>query len=68
MSLLPGPGTWLIFGIVLVPVYVMVLAWFFGAPRDVSTALRGLAYLIAFVLLLWIPMYILSVIIGVIFF
>ena len=68
MNYFPGPGTWLIFGIVLVPVYVAILGWFLGKPRDVPTAILGLGYLIGFILLLWIPMYILSVIIWLVFF
>lgn len=68
MSMLPGPGTWLIFGVVLVPVYVALAAWFLGEPRDVRVGLMGIGYLIGFILLLWLPMFILSMIIWALFF
>lgn len=64
----PTPGLWLIFGIVLVPVYVAVIAWFVGDPRDLKTGFMGVGYLVGITLALWVPFYIMTVIIGVIFF
>lgn len=63
-----GPGTWLIFGIILVPVYVVILAWFFGKPRDTKTAALGLGYLVGLTTLLWTGMFIKTVVIDVLFF
>lgn len=63
-----APGTWLIFGIILFPVYVAVTAWFVGKPGDPKKALMGLGYLLALTLGLWVPALIATLIIGVIFF
>ena len=62
------PGTWLIFAVVLVPVYVALTAWFLGTPKDPKKALMGVGYLVGFILALWVPMYIVTVLIGLIFF
>lgn len=63
-----GPGTWLIFGIILVPVYTVILAWFLGEPRDTKTAVLGLGYLVGLTTLLWTGMFIKTVVIDVVFF
>ncbi|OYR80753.1 hypothetical protein DJ71_14405, partial [Halorubrum sp. E3] len=39
-----GPGTYLIFGIVLAPVYAMVAAGFIGDPSDRDSGLLGVGY------------------------
>lgn len=62
------PGTWLIFGVILVPVYGALLGWFLGDPTNPKTAVMGVGYLVGLVLALWVPMYILTVIIGLVFF
>jgi hypothetical protein len=64
----PNIGTYLIFGVVLVPVYVMVAAWFLGEPRDTSTGLLGIGYLVGITAQMWIGMFILTMIIGVVFY
>ncbi|MFC4437553.1 MULTISPECIES: DUF2062 domain-containing protein [Natrialbaceae] len=64
----PNIGTWLIFAVILVPVYVMVAAWFLGEPRDTSTGLLGVSYLVAITAQMWIGMFILTVIIGIVFY
>ncbi|EMA38730.1 hypothetical protein [Halobiforma nitratireducens] len=64
----PNIGTYLIFGVVLVPVYVMIAAWFIGKPRDTQTGLMGVAYLVGITLGMWVPMFFLTMIIGIIFF
>lgn len=63
-----APGTWLIFGIVGLPVYTAILGWFLGSPRDTKTALLGLSYLVGIILALWVPMLIATLILGLIFF
>ena len=63
-----APGTWLIFAIVLVPVYTAIAAWYLGRPGDVKRATMGLGYLIGLILALWVPFYIVTVLIGLIFF
>lgn len=64
----PNIGTYLIFGVVLMPVYVMVVAWFAGEPRNTSTGLLGVTYLVGITAQMWIGMFILTLIIGVVFF
>lgn len=70
MSGLPlfGPGTWLIFGIVLAPIYGMLIAWAVGKPRDRKTGLLGVAYLVGLTTTLWGSLLIVTLLIGVIFF
>ena len=63
-----APGAWLIFFIILVPVYAAVIAWYVGKPGDVKRATMGLGYLIGLTLALWVPFYIATVVIGLIFF
>lgn len=64
----PGPGTWLVFGVILVPVYVMLLAWFLGNPRDIRTALLGTGIFFGLIVLLWTAMLVQTLLIGVIFY
>lgn len=70
MSSLPfvGPGTYLIFGIILAPVYVMLLGWLFGKPRDAKTGLVGVAYLLGLTTALWGGLGVVTILIGVVFF
>lgn len=62
------PGTVLIFGIVLAPVYSMVIGWFAGEPSDSKTAVLGLGYLVGLIASLWIALTVISILIGVVFF
>ncbi|MEY7848229.1 hypothetical protein AB7C87_03395 [Natrarchaeobius sp. A-rgal3] len=64
----PNIGTYLIFGVILVPVYVMIVAWFVGEPRDSKTGLMGVGYLVGITAQMWIGMFILTMIIGVVFY
>ncbi len=61
-------GAWLIFGIVLLPLYVMLLGWFLGKPRDLRLALMGVGYLILIPALLWGSMALLMALVGLVFF
>ncbi|RQG95884.1 hypothetical protein [Natrarchaeobius chitinivorans] len=64
----PNTGSWLIFGVVLLPIYVMVVAWFVGTPRDTKTGLLGVGYLVGITAQMWIGMFIMTLIVGLIFF
>ena len=64
----PNIGTYLIFGVILVPVYVMIIAWFLGDPSDSKTGVMGVVYLVGITLGMWVPMFFLTVLIGIIFF
>ena len=61
-------GLWLILGIILAPIYGMLLAWFLGKPRNYSMAVRGVVYLIAMTLGLWGGLYALSLLIRFVFY
>ena len=61
-------GIWLLFGIILVPVYGMLLGWFLGKPRNFPMAFRGLAYLFGMIVLLWGGLFALSQVIRFVFF
>ena len=64
----PGPGTWLVFGVILVPVYVMVAAWFLGKPRNYRMAFLGLGYLVGLTVLLWTAMFVKTMVLDLVFF
>jgi len=61
-------GIWLLFGIILLPVYGMLLGWFLGKPRNFRLALRGVAYLLGMIVLLWGGLFALSILIKFVFF
>ncbi|GAB3412217.1 hypothetical protein GCM10027435_04650 [Haloparvum alkalitolerans] len=63
-----GPGTYLIFGIVLLPVYVMVGAWFLGDPSDRFANLLGVGYLAGLTTVLWGSLLVATLVIGAVFF
>ncbi|WP_276256111.1 hypothetical protein [Halomontanus rarus] len=68
MSIIQGPGTWLIFGIIGLPVYTVIIAWFLGEPRDTKTAALGLGYLVGLTVLLWTAMFIKTILLDIVFF
>ena len=61
-------GTWIIFALILVPIYVMLISWFTGTPRDTKTGLMGVGYLVGLTTSMWFGMFVLTVIIGVVFY
>lgn len=63
-----GPGTVLIFGIIMAPVYMMFAGWFFGEPIDRTRWWLGLSYVVGITVALWGGLYLLTVAIGVIFY
>jgi hypothetical protein len=62
------PGTILIFGVVLMPVYLMLIGWFVGSPREWRTPLLGVGILASVTVGLWGGLAIFAAIIGLIFF
>ncbi len=49
-----GPlGLFLIFGVVLSPVYLMVAGWLFGRPRELRLPMIGLGFIAGFTVLAW---------------
>ena len=63
-----GPGTWLIFGVIGLPVYMVVLGWFLGRPRDHRKAMLALGYLVGFTVLLWTALLLKTLLLGLVFF
>ena len=63
-----GPGTYLIFGIVLAPVYLMVAAWFLGEPSDLQKSLLGVGFLAGLTTALWGGLFVATMVIKVVFF
>ena len=61
-------GTWIIFAVILVPIYVMIVAWFLGYPRDTKTGLLGVSYLVGIATSMWVSMLVLTILLGVVFF
>ena len=43
-------GLILVFGVLLAPLYLVLLGWIFGEPRDTETLLIGLAFMTAIIL------------------
>ncbi len=58
----PYVGTWLIFGIVLVPVYMMLMGWFLGKPRNLRLSLLGVGYVVGLMILLWVGLLLMTVV------
>ncbi len=63
-----GPGTYLIFGIVLAPIYVMLAAWFLGEPRNARKAMLGVVYLAGLTTALWGGLFVATMVIKAMFF
>ena len=61
-------GRWLFPGIILLPIYGMLLGWFLGKPRNLRLALRGVAYLFGMIVMLWGGLFALSMVIKFVFF
>lgn len=48
-----GIGPLLMFGVVLSPIYVMLLGWFLDRPREVRPALIGVGFIVGFTVAAW---------------
>lgn len=42
-------GLWVIFGIVLLPVYAMIFGWLFGKPRKFKPVAIGLGFIVLYI-------------------
>ena len=62
------PGTILIFGVVLLPVYIMLVGWFAGTPRELKTPLLGVGILASVTVGLWGGLAIFAALLGLVFF
>ena len=61
-------GWWLIFGIILLPLYGMLFGWFLGRPRRLVLALRGVGYLVGITVMMWGGLALFVALLGIIFF
>ena len=68
MAAMSSTGRWLLFGIVLLPVYAMLLGWFFGRPRSLRLVLLGVGYLVGITVAMWVGLAIFVALLGVLFF
>lgn len=68
MAVLSPVGWWLLFGIVLLPVYGMFLGWFLGKPRNLRLALMGVGYVVGITVALWAGLALFAALLGVLFF
>lgn len=67
-GILPPPGLWLVFGVIGLPVYAILLGWYFGKPTNPRMVTMGVGYLISLTVMLWTGFYILTVVINLLFF
>lgn len=42
-------GVFVMFGVIMLPVYAMLVGWFVGKPRDLVRSTLGLGYLVGFI-------------------
>ena len=61
-------GDVLILGIVFAPVYLMLLGWFLGHPRDLRLALVGVGYLTGITTAMWAGLALFTFALKVVFF
>jgi len=68
MTQMTSIGLYVIFGVVLLPLYVMLGGWFFDEPRDFRSPVIGLGYVVGFVVAIvigiWIMGFLLSFVLG----
>lgn len=62
-----APGTWVIFGVIGLPVYTVLLAWFLGKPRTVMNSVMGVSYLITLITGLWVGLFLITMVIKFVF-
>jgi hypothetical protein len=60
-------GSLIIFVVVFSPVYLMLIAWFVGKPREIRTSLLGVGYLVTIMAGLWGGLALFALMLGVLF-
>lgn len=53
-------GLYVIFGIILLPVYVMILGWLLGKPRDFKSIALTFGYMLTFIGLLIVGLFVIG--------
>ncbi|MCC7365025.1 MAG: hypothetical protein IT303_11700 [Dehalococcoidia bacterium] len=61
-------GTILIFGVVMLPVYIMLIGWFAGEPRELKMPLLGVGILASVTVGLWGGLALFGALLGLLFF
>ena len=64
----PAFGLWLLFGVVLAPVYLMLAGWFLGRPRQLRLPLIGVGFLIGLIALAWGGMALFAILLRIVFY
>lgn len=59
-------GLYVIFGIIFLPVYMMILGWFLGKPRDFRSVAMTFGYMFVFIVGLIVGIGILGAVISII--
>lgn len=57
-------GLYVIFGIIMLPVYVMILGWLLGKPRDFRSIAMTFGYMLAFIAALVVGLAVLGTVIS----
>jgi hypothetical protein len=61
-------GEIVILGVVFAPVYLMLLGWFLGRPRELRLPLIGVGYLVGTTVAMWAGMALFAAALGVVFY
>lgn len=61
-------GFVLILGVVMAPVYAMLLGWFLGEPRVPRLAAMGVGYLVSITVAMWVGLALFAALLGLLFF
>lgn len=64
----PSFGAVLLLGVVFAPLYVMLVAWFTGSPRQLRPALVGVGFLVSLTVLAWVGMAAFALVLEFVFF
>lgn len=51
-------GLYVIFGVIMLPVYVMVVGWIFGKPKDYRSVALAFSYVIALLLVVIVGLFV----------
>ncbi|HVR78871.1 MAG TPA: hypothetical protein VMS99_10805 [Acidimicrobiia bacterium] len=60
----PTYGLWLLFGVVLTPLYLMLAGWIFGRPRQLRMPVVGVGFLIGLTVVAWGGMALFALLLG----
>jgi hypothetical protein len=63
-----GIGAIVIFGVVLAPVYLMLIGWFLGKPRDLPRAFMGVGVMASITVGMWAGLALFAELLGLLFF